>query len=119
MCLDKVFLDEQFVDPYYRARRENSIIITLACGEPLPTCFCTSVGTSPAGTEGADIIAHDIGDVLLLETATAKGEAFLKEHSGLFAKPKAPEKKASEQQAAQDETNTESFQICRFVSMNP
>ena len=85
--LDKVFVDEQFTDPYYRGRRQNAVIISLACNEPEPTCFCTSVNGHPAGRQGADVLAVDLGDVLLLESITDKGEAFMSDHASLLSEP--------------------------------
>jgi sulfhydrogenase subunit beta (sulfur reductase) len=100
LCLDKVFLDEKFVDPYYGSRRENTLVISLACKDPAETCFCTSVGGSPAGKDGADILANDVGEELLFEAVTEKGEAFMQEHASLFAKAGAAETKAAKQQTA-------------------
>jgi ferredoxin len=99
LCLDKVFLDGEFSDPYYRRRREHSLIISLACSDPLDTCFCTSVGGSPTGKEGADVLVFDVGDVLLFETVTPKGEAFMKAYSDLFEEPGAEETMARDAQA--------------------
>ncbi len=99
-CLDKVFLDEKFTDPYYRRRRDNSVIISLACSDPLETCFCTSVGGSPVGTEGADILAFDVGDSLLFDVATPKGEAFMKAHADLFREVTDADLKAKDKQAS-------------------
>ena len=103
LLLDKVFLDEKFIDPYYKHRRDNSVIISLACSAPLETCFCTSIGGSPTGKDGADILAFDVGDVLLFEAVTEKGEAFMKAHSSLFEEPKAEETTARDEQAASAE----------------
>jgi sulfhydrogenase subunit beta (sulfur reductase) len=87
-CLDKLFGEfGKTKDPYYLARRENSVVISLACGKPCPTCFCTSVGGGPAERSGADVIAFDIGSDLLLESCTPAGEAFLQESSGMLAAP--------------------------------
>ena len=36
------------------------MVIALACASPCPTCFCTAMGGGPAGTEGADLLAHDL-----------------------------------------------------------
>ena len=41
--LDKVFLKDP-VDTYYKARRENTLLIGMACSEPEETCFCSSFG---------------------------------------------------------------------------
>ena len=35
---DQHFLQQQFVDPYYKARRENLLIIAVNCGHPAETC---------------------------------------------------------------------------------
>jgi sulfhydrogenase subunit beta (sulfur reductase) len=76
-------------DPYYVARRRASIVISLACDSPCPSCFCTSVGGHPYGTDGADILASrasaDGADSFLLEPVTDRGRAFLAEHAGLLA----------------------------------
>jgi len=72
-------------DPYYMNRREKSVVISLACANPHETCFCTTIGGDPADNVGADIVAYNLQDTLLMETHTAKGEAFLKEHASLMS----------------------------------
>ena len=109
--LDKVFLDEQYVDPYYGARRENTVVISLACAEPAETCFCTSVGGSPAGTDGADAIAFDLGDSVLFESATKEGAEFVKRHKNLLKKPKADQVKAAEKMAKAAEKRVPSVDV--------
>jgi len=67
------------VDPYYDARRKNSIVVGLACNEPPSfSCFCTSVGGSPHSTEGMDVLLTDLGDRYLAEAITDKGGKILK-----------------------------------------
>jgi hypothetical protein len=60
--LDAVFnpRNKGFADPYFLQRRENAVVISLACAAPCPTCFCTAMGGGPAGTEGADLLAHEL-----------------------------------------------------------
>jgi len=71
--LDAVFgpQNKGWTDPYFLKRREQAVVIPLACSSPCPTCFCTAMGGGPAGTEGADLLAHQLpggaGDALLLE----------------------------------------------------
>ncbi|MFC2105641.1 4Fe-4S dicluster domain-containing protein [Candidatus Bipolaricaulota bacterium] len=83
--LDKIFLDEAYLDPYYKSRREGTTIIALACKEPGSACFCTSVGGGPGASAGADVIAFDLGEALLLEAVTDKGEALLTKHEKLLS----------------------------------
>ena len=93
-------------DPYYLRRRENSVVIALACAEPCSSCFCTTTGGGPAGTEGADILARqlDAGDALLFEAVTDKGREFLAAHRELFAEPQAGQLEAAQKAAAAAET---------------
>jgi len=100
---DKVFLGQDYTDPYYRQRRENSVVITLACAQPAATCFCTSVGSGPAGKDGADVLAFDLGESLLFESLSEKGAEFMKAHASLFAEPGPEQTKAREKQAAEAE----------------
>lgn len=71
--LDRVFLAEP-VDTYYQTRRENGLIITLACGRPAETCFCGSFGIDAANPEGDVTCWMDDSD-LYWRANTPKGEA--------------------------------------------
>ena len=60
--LDDVFLKRKDPDGLYGARRGRSLLVGLACAAPSWGCFCTSVGGSPAGTEGLDLLLTDLDD---------------------------------------------------------
>ncbi len=101
--LDKVFSDAAYTDPYYQARRDSALVISLACSEPGEACFCMSTGCGPSATAGADIAAAGQAASLLFEPVTKKGEAFLKKNSALFRAPTAHElqnKKRQESESA-------------------
>jgi ferredoxin len=89
--LDKVFSPENkgWEDPYFRRRRENALVIPLACTNPCPTCFCAAMGGGPAGTAGADLLAHELAagqkGEILLEAVSDKGRKLLETHRGLLA----------------------------------
>ena len=85
--LDRVFLDEQVIDPYYRRRRESSLILALACSEPQDTCFCTSMGGNPASREAVDVLAFRLEETVLMESCSEKGRAFMELHKAFFRKP--------------------------------
>jgi sulfhydrogenase subunit beta (sulfur reductase) len=78
--MDKVFLEDP-VDVYYEEKRKNTVVISLACSDPEDTCFCSSVGGSPAGSEGSDILVFDLGEELVFDPVTARGEDFLGQFS--------------------------------------
>ena len=70
--LDRVFLSDP-VDTFYQTRRENGVVITLACSRPAETCFCGVFGIDAANPAG-DITCWMDGENLYWRANTAKGE---------------------------------------------
>ena len=91
--LDRIFSQGNLNDPYWLARRENAVIISIACSDPLDSCFCTSVGGGPCQTTGSDVMAYPLDTTLLFEALTEKGRLLLKAASSLLIKPKGPQDK--------------------------
>ena len=81
VVLDHAFLEGRFQDPYYKARRDNTLIITQTCTSPAATCFCNWTGGSPADATGSDILLTAVEGGFILEAVSDKGEAFLVEQS--------------------------------------
>lgn len=79
--LDNVFLKEP-ADTYYQNRRQHGIILSLGCGKPAETCFCSTFGIDPAEPKG-DVACFLSDDELFLEPVTEKGKAFLASLDGL------------------------------------
>ncbi|MBR2938058.1 MAG: 4Fe-4S dicluster domain-containing protein [Oscillospiraceae bacterium] len=71
--LDSVFLSEP-VDTFYKARRENGIIVTLGCTKPAETCFCGAFGIDAANPAG-DVTCWLDGETLYWKSNTDKGKA--------------------------------------------
>ena len=74
---DQHFLQQQFVDPYYKARRDNLLIIAVNCGRPADTCFCFSTGDGPFTSDGFDITLTELQDGFLSHAKTKQGEKIL------------------------------------------
>ncbi|HUU12903.1 MAG TPA: 4Fe-4S dicluster domain-containing protein [Terriglobia bacterium] len=78
---DKVLLQGQYVDPAYKARRENIFILAVNCGQAGGTCFCASMNTGPKATSGFDLALTEIIDgdrhYFLVEVGTEAGAAVL------------------------------------------
>ena len=83
---EKLFSDGD-EDPFFRSRRDNSLIVSLACKKPLETCFCTAVGGSPYSSEGSDILAFDLGSSFLFEAVSDKGKMFMAGSTEQFSQP--------------------------------
>lgn len=77
LLFDKVFIADKYVDLYYQARRENTLIFALACDHPRPTCFCHAFGSGPYDRAGADVFLRDAGDAYLFEPVSEQGAKVL------------------------------------------
>ena len=55
---DDVYLP--VADGVYTERRERSFTVAVNCTEPAATCFCASLGTGPAASEGYDIALTEV-----------------------------------------------------------
>jgi len=75
--LDRVFLSAP-TDTYYESRRQNGVIVTLACSRPEETCFCTSFGIDASDPAG-DVTCWMTDDTLYWRANTEKGEALTAE----------------------------------------
>jgi ferredoxin len=78
---DKVYLEGQFVDPGYKARRENLFVVAVNCGQAGGTCFCASMNTGPKATSGFDLALTELlqngRHSFLVEVGSARGAEVL------------------------------------------
>ena len=97
--LDQVFLADP-VDTFYQSRRENGLIITMACNEPEETCFCGTFGIDAANPAG-DVSCWMAEGCLYWQANTEKGEAFTEVVAGVMEEAGAEgEAKVEEQKKA-------------------
>ena len=71
--LDRVFLSDP-VDTFYQTRRENGVVVTMACTRPAETCFCGAFGIDAADPAG-DVTCWMDDEALYWRANTEKGEA--------------------------------------------
>jgi len=96
--LDHVFLEGDFQDPDYKARRENLLIISGDCTDAKEVCFCTLLGAKPYPQVGYDLNLSPLDGGYVVEAGSDKGKKLIDQHSRLF-------QTAQEQQLAQREHN--------------
>lgn len=77
LVFDRAFLQGPFVDPFYKARRNKNIVVSMVCSGPDAACFCGAVGSHPADTQGSDVQMIPIGEGYVLDALTDKGQEFL------------------------------------------
>ncbi|MFH1399164.1 MAG: 4Fe-4S dicluster domain-containing protein [Candidatus Woesearchaeota archaeon] len=83
--IDRIFLDEH-EDPYYKARRDNTVIIALNCCEAGPNCFGGSFGSCEL-KDGYDLLLTEIGAGFVVEVGSKVGEALAKDLENTNIKP--------------------------------
>jgi sulfhydrogenase subunit beta (sulfur reductase) len=72
---DKVFLEDEYQDNNYRARREALFTVVVNCTHPASTCFCSATGDGPIAKGGYDLVLTELDDGFLIEAGSAAGEA--------------------------------------------
>lgn len=75
--LDKVFLEGDFVDPFYKAARENTLIVTSDCTVPPSSCSCVLMGLSPFCEEGFDLNVSEVTEGLIVEAGSGDGRKLI------------------------------------------
>ena len=85
--LDQVFKGE-YEDPYYLAKRKNTVLVGLSCTRPEVNCFCTSLNDGPASAENMDVLFTDIGEKYYVEVKSDKGKHLIAGMKGLLTSAK-------------------------------
>ena len=83
--LDQIYLDQEYNDPTYGARRERTTIISFDCLSIQEHCHCTSYDIEPIGNKLSDISVVLVEGQVILSVFTSKGEAFVEQLGVLVA----------------------------------
>ncbi len=68
------FFGGQIDDPYYRARSENTVLLSIVCNKPpKKECFCICCDAGPYLESGFDVQLTDLGDRYFYEIGSEKG----------------------------------------------
>jgi sulfhydrogenase subunit beta (sulfur reductase) len=74
---DAHFLDQEYLDPFYAARRRNLLIVAVECSHPATTCFCASTGDGPHVRHGSDITLVELDDGFVARHDSERGAEVL------------------------------------------
>jgi Fe-S-cluster-containing hydrogenase component 2 len=74
---DRIFLHGPHIDPEYAARREGLLLVAVNCSRSAETCFCVSMNTGPAVTNGADLILTELPDGFVVRVGSEAGAKVL------------------------------------------
>ena len=88
------FMTRDRCDAYVEAKWAAATTVVMACPGPQnETCFCTTMASGPVAPKGFDLQVFEIGDDLLIEAGSAKGEEAIRP----FALDEVEERQAREQ----------------------
>ncbi|MCF6358346.1 MAG: hypothetical protein L3J54_11125, partial [Draconibacterium sp.] len=80
---DKIFIEGEYIDNYYKKQRDNIFIVTTNCTEAGSSCFCTSTDSGPESKNGFDISITELLDEkqhnFIIEAGSKEGLKILKE----------------------------------------
>jgi len=82
--LDAVFIQEDYVDPFYSLRREGLSLVTVDCVEPAEQCFCNLLDGKPYATEGFDVNLTPVEGGYVAEVGSDKGKEMVLAAKDLF-----------------------------------
>lgn len=74
---DRVLAGGPAVDPDYAARRADLFVVAVECALATSTCFCTSMGTGPEVSTGADVVLAEVDDGFAARADSPAGERLL------------------------------------------
>ncbi len=77
--LHSVFTGGPFLDPFFAAHWENTVLVGLGCLEKKKGCFCDERQVSSGASNDCDLFFHRRGDQLYAEALTEKGRSLLSE----------------------------------------
>ena len=88
--VDKVQVEGEFEDPFYRIRREKIFTIAADCTDCGESCFCTLLGRKPWPEKGYDLTISKVDAGYLIEAGSDRGEKIISENGDLFTAPRRP-----------------------------
>jgi len=77
LLVKRNFDNPEYPDPYWISAYGQTTLIGFACDQPQQTCFCTSVGSSPYGEDGLDLLVAEDEDHYLAKSLTEKGDRLI------------------------------------------
>jgi ferredoxin len=74
---DKHFLEGEYVDPGYQARRKGLFLVAVNCSYAADTCFCVSTGDGPSAESGFDLALTELDEGFLIQVGSEKGQSVM------------------------------------------
>jgi sulfhydrogenase subunit beta (sulfur reductase) len=120
MIQDKVFLESEYVDPFYKARREQLFLCVVNCSYSSANCFCLTADGHPKASSGFDLALTEIDGGFVAEFASTLAQEYL-QRLDLIAATKGQRELASKkiEQAIDGQTKVMPKNITQRLLDNP
>ncbi|MDP7422453.1 MAG: 4Fe-4S dicluster domain-containing protein, partial [bacterium] len=82
--LDLVFMETEPIDPFYKLRREGTLLITADCNDFGETCFCNLHGENPFAESGFDLNLSTLAKGILVTVGSERGAQQVEEGNKYF-----------------------------------
>jgi ferredoxin len=70
---DQHFLQGEYSDPWYAARRNSLLLVAVNCTHPDETCFCASTGDGPDAETGFDLLLDELDSGFVVRPGSEVG----------------------------------------------
>jgi ferredoxin len=79
LTIDDALFEWGVRDEFWFGRRENSVVVSIACTARDNFCMCTSLKSSPDATTGSDVLLRELADNTgwVIEVITTRGQSFV------------------------------------------
>jgi len=81
---DYVFQENDFKDPFYIKKREETLIISSDCTCAIETCFCLALGVKPYPESDFDINLSPVTNGYVVTVGSEKGQKIVDKNAALF-----------------------------------
>ncbi len=71
------FLESEYADGYFAARRSKLFLVAVNCTHPAQTCFCTATGDGPAADAGYDLVFTELEAGFVMAAGSSQGQKIL------------------------------------------
>jgi ferredoxin len=86
---DRVFIEDEYKDPFYIHERNENLIISSDCTFAIDTCYCLSLHVNPFPEQNFDLNLSELNGSFIVEHGSEKGEKLISDNASLLdeAKP--------------------------------
>lgn len=80
--LQEIYLDNDYIDIFFRDRRDSTILISSDCFSTQEHCHCLTYDIKPYSTRTADLSIVQMNGSIIFRSINGKGEEFIKKITG-------------------------------------